>query len=557
MNLPAETLARLPSASPAGQARQRALASFNPHSALPEWVEYQSQGRLLLIGPADAAWTLARRLPQGLRAVVLATAPPAQPPEAPPPAPTVFGRVLELRGYLGAYTLELEDERGRRRDAAGAWGPDGAGIDLVVDLDPQPSLKPALPPPGYFHAPGAAAQEQALDAASGLVGSFQKPRYFRYEADICAHGARGLSGCRNCLDACATGAIRSLGERIEVDPYLCQGCGSCATGCPTGAIRYAWPAPPDLLDALRQALGRYRGAPGAAAPVLLFVGGEDAVERIDTQAATLPESVLPVAVEDIGALGPETWLSLLAYGATQILLQAPPAPVAPTEASTAAQIAVAGALLAGLGDPAAGDRIRWLASGAPLPPAPPPWPGSPAGFAALGNKREVLHLALSSLSARRGGSLPDTVALPAAAPFGEIRVDREACTLCMACVSVCPASAVTGGGSEPRLLFREDRCVQCGLCQTACPEQAISLVARFDFTAQLQPAERVLNEEPMLHCADCGKAFATQKLIERMSAKLKDHWMYQSAEARRRLSLCEDCRVKAIFSEAGGIETRR
>ena len=38
------------------------------------------------------------------------------------------------------------------------------------------------------------------------------------------------------MDACPTQAIVSAGDRIEVDPYLCQGGGSCASACPTGAI---------------------------------------------------------------------------------------------------------------------------------------------------------------------------------------------------------------------------------------------------------------------------------------------------------------------------------
>ena len=52
-------------------------------------------------------------------------------------------------------------------------------------------------------------------------------------------------------------------------------------------------------------------------------------------------------------------------------------------------------------------------------------------------------------------------------------MDREACTLCMACASVCPAGAINAGGELPRLDFIELNCVQCGLCESACPEDAI------------------------------------------------------------------------------------
>ena len=47
------------------------------------------------------------------------------------------------------------------------------------------------------------------------------------------------------------------GERIEVDPYLCQGGGSCTTVCPSGAIRYLYPNLRDNGKRLRDMLQCY------------------------------------------------------------------------------------------------------------------------------------------------------------------------------------------------------------------------------------------------------------------------------------------------------------
>jgi ferredoxin len=143
--------------------------------------------------------------------------------------------------------------------------------------------------------------------------------------------------------------------------------------------------------------------------------------------------------------------------------------------------------------------------------------------------------------------------MPSGAPFGEIVVNRKACTLCMACVAVCPASALSDGVDLPQLSFHEWNCVQCGLCETACPENAITRSARFIFDPVMRQQTRVLNEQQPFHCVQCGKPFATQALMDRMKEKLKGHWMFDSPDAMRRLQMCEDCRVKSMFQQSGDL----
>jgi hypothetical protein len=56
-----------------------------------------------------------------------------------------------------------------------------------------------------------------------------------------------------------------------------------------------------------------------------------------------------------------------------------------------------------------------------------------------------------------------------------------------------------------------------------------------------------LHEEIPFHCIVCGKPFATQKMMQVMTDKLKGHWMFQNAEALRRVQMCGDCRVREMF----------
>lgn len=123
----------------------------------------------------------------------------------------------------------------------------------------------------------------------------------------------------------------------------------------------------------------------------------------------------------------------------------------------------------------------------------------------------------------------------------------------MACPSVCPARALSAGGDLPALRFVEWNCVQCGLCEKACPEGSIRRVPRFLYDADARLQTRVMNEDRPFQCIRCGKPFATAKIIERMTDKLSAHWMFQKPEAVLRLKMCEDCRVKDMFKDGGGL----
>lgn len=554
-----EPVPALSAQSTDGQARRVALTHLPPSlSAGPDGcqhVTYRSHGRVLVVGAETTALAAAERLQQTLEVYVLLTDAADEAVSHPDVGP-LGERVLRAQrastlGHLGAFQLQVRD-RGTEVDLATRLGLDpGPSFDLLLDLDDAPGLTQEKPPPGYFAPRDADTLEQALAELPELIGEFDKPRYFDYRFELCAHGARGQTGCTRCLEACAAEAIRPNGDGIEVDPYLCQGCGSCATVCPSGAISYAWPPAETLIDALRTTLRQYREH-GGSQPTLLFHDGEAGAAAVTAWAGELPESALPVAVEDVGAIGPETCLAALAYGAGAVRLLLPPTTPPSEREATLAQIGHAEAMLGGLGYPAGRIEAIGTDDGPETLTATEPLVADPATFAGLGGKRAVLRHALAHLHAHAPAPVESQPLAPGAA-HGTIEVDGDACTLCMACVSVCPPGALIGGGDEPRLLLREDRCVQCGLCDTTCPEDAINLVPRMNYRAHLEPAEVVLSEEPMHHCPGCGKAFATRKVIELMEQRLAGHWMFQDEKSRQRLYLCEDCRVRAAMSDQHGI----
>ena len=519
---------QLSGSTPDGRARAAAMQAAGLAERQPAGiVAYQSAGRLLVLGSEAAIADVTAAL-AGYTDISVTGHVPHDADEAP-----------VLSGYLGHFELQTAGEPQL--------------YDLVLDLGAPPLMTSELLPPGYF-APGGdpRALQAALGELPGLTGEFEKPQYFRYDAAICAHGRSGMTACTRCLDTCPTDAISSLGDTIEVNANLCQGAGSCATACPTGAISYGYPRLSDTLQRLRLLLQAYRDAGGADA-VLLFhdaAAGRDAVLQL---AARLPERVIPVEVEELGSVGMDTWLAALAYGAAGVVLLATPSLPASVLREVSLQSDVAGQLLAGMGYPASALQICQAQDDAlaQLSGTLPATDGRrPAGFAALDEKRTVIRLALDHLHAQASAPRP-LVTLPAGAPFGEVLLDESRCTLCMACVSQCPAHALESGDESPQLLFIEANCVQCGLCCRTCPEDAIAATPRYLYDQQQRNTRRLLHEAEPFLCVSCGKPFATRQVIEKITSRMKGHAMFQG-DALERLKMCEDCRVKSMFDDETG-----
>jgi len=562
----------MPEQSIDGKARAAALMADSwAGRTSTSLVAYESAGHVAIIANREQGEALAARLGSTLTCTLLI------PRDGDLPQPedgaggraagaastrTIHAALAGVSGYLGQFTVKGRVD-GEQVDIAPSLLTAHKPFDMVLDLGEPAQMAREVLPPGYY-APGSdkEALERALEEIPGLVGEFEKPRYFGYNPDICAHGASGIQACTRCIDACPTLAIASAGERIEVNPYLCQGGGSCATACPSGAITYAFPLVSDLLASLRTVLSRYRAEGGRDAQVLVY-DGEAGRAWLSAHAQSLGENVIPCEVEEIGALGMDAWLGALAYGAAGVHLlcfaHTPPS----VRRELEEQQGFATAILEGMGYHGPLIRLHEASAGAPLTNSPQSPAGdnpSAATFQPQNEKRTNLRLAVEHLyeqavasSDGGAGALPQSAPLPAGAPFGELLVNVETCTLCMACVSVCPASALSDGGSEPRLNFIEWNCVQCGLCEQACPEDAIARNTRFIYDPALRRATRVLNEDKPFECVSCGKPFATTKVIESMRKKLAGHWMFQKPEAISRLEMCEDCRVKDMFKDGGGL----
>ena len=444
-----------------------------------------------------------------------------------------------------------------------------AAYDLVLDLGAASLIDWHAPPQGYFHLGDGLATPEALQTLLNLremVGEFEKPKFFDYKQKLCAHSRNEQLGCNACVEVCSAHAIASdkPRQRIVVNPNLCVGCGACTTVCPTGALGYSYPRAPDQGRKLRTLLATYAQAGGRDAVLLLHSqeAGQALIERLgrDAQlgkAQGVPARVMPVALWHAASTGIDLWLGAVAFGATQVVVLSTGDEAPAYLDALKQQMDIAQTLLRGLGY--TGSHFRLIEAGtvaaldmalAGLSGARQVLPTGVARFAVAPEKRNTLELVLDHLMdgapALKSTVAPLAIPLPAGSPFGAITVNKDRCTLCLACVSACPASALQDNQNAPQLRFIEKNCVQCGLCESTCPEDAIDLVPRLLAAPERKQAV-VLNEAQPWACIRCSKPFGTVKAIESMLGKLAGHAMFQG-EALERLKMCSDCRVIDLYS---------
>jgi ferredoxin len=546
----------LPDTSANGRARMEALdLRHRPEVAPTSVVSFLSHGRVLIVGDEAHALSAAGRLGEELVVTLFC------PADARPATATVDGLTVVrggkpvLSGSLGSYSLSLAQSEDEQESPAVALLTQ-ARFDLVLDLGDPPLLQQEALPPGYYAPRGKPeALDRIIDELPEMRGEFEKPKYFNLDPEICAHGRRGIRGCTRCLNVCPAWAITSAGEQVSVDPNLCQGFGSCASVCPTGAITYAYPSTGDMLGYVRTVLVTYRDS-GGTNPLLVFFDSASAAAVADGLGTALPENALPVELEEVGSIGMDAWLACLAYGARRVLVLTGANTPQSIREVLQQQIEYTAPILEGMGY--SGAAVAALDSGNVEAVSAAALSDeaisleSPARFAPAPEKRLLLRTAINYLL-EHAPSSKKLATLPTGAPFGQIKVDAAACTLCMSCVAVCPTSALREGQGLPQLNFVERSCIQCGTCQKACPEDAITLDTRFLYDDKARGAQRLLHEEQPACCISCGKPFATHSMLKVMAKKLEDHWMFQSEADRRRLEMCDDCRVKDLMrAQQGG-----
>ena len=491
-----------------------ALADMPEAEPVPV-VNYESQGRLLIIGAGSQVIPWAEKLSQSLDVSVLCTEPGDLPLARSYPIYT--GDVTKLDGYLGKFSVAwdlqnpIDPEMCTRCGACVVACPENAidlsyqidmdkckshracvtacasigaisfdrterardaEFDLILDLRADPKMRMSQTPKGYF-APGKDPLEQALlvNQLLEMVGEFEKPKYFAYQDKICAHGRNGKVGCSACIDVCSTGAIASVFKSgqgtVEVNPNLCMGCGACATVCPSGAMRYNYPSVSHQGKELKTLATVFSAEAKklnlSIAPSLLLhtlTAGTQMIDSLGRSAHVMPKQfeglpafVLPYAIEHIASTGLDLWLGALSYGFAEVVLLLSGDEDPAYRAALEEQAQLANAILQAYGFD---ERIRLVMANA-------------------ADDLQTLSKAMGSLR-QRGGlqaicspasfGLSDQKRETLEAVLGHL--EKQAKTALPEAGVSLPKSSLLGG-----LAINNESCTLCMSCVSSCPEGAL------------------------------------------------------------------------------------
>jgi len=471
------------------------------------------------------------------------------------------GRIIEIKGRLSDFHVIIQSveapEMARRELHADQV--------VIISRDGRPSFKHRT----GLHLlsnPSAADLDRLAERIRDLIGDFLKPVHVVYNTDTCAGGVADREACGICVTACPYDAISRDSEnhlRMKIDHMACEGCGACVSACPTTSMRFTEPSPHELYTRIAALLAPLRLRPDGERLVVLFHCGEQgrhALEEAGRTPLPYPASVLPVEVPCLRYVSEANMLAAFRMGAAGVgLLGCENCPHGERELLYQKYDFCSLTLDAfGMGR----ERLRLITADSGKEPqaitalsrfaetldaTPIRWDGKPMPHR---DNREVIADAIGVFIAQTGhqaGRKP----LDTAQPFAFAEVRASGCTMCRACVNVCPTHAFSLDDNSQSLQFKHISCVACGLCETVCPENVITLRREIRFEQSALEYQTFVQDD-MVSCGKCGKPYINRKALETVEARLLSlESLLDTFSGNRRniLRMCPDCRTVVAMME--------
>ncbi len=471
------------------------------------------------------------------------------------------GKIISTDGHFSNFKLTIDgfSEFKPSSKSNFEFADDSDGVetdcDIIINFTNQKLINSEHRRDGYFKTKINNPKE-LLDIYANvieMIGEFEKPLYVKYDENLCAHSRNQISGCSNCLDICPANAIKSEGDFISVDPGICGGCGFCGSVCPSNAIQTDYPSLEFILNQTKKIVENYSIAGGKNPEILLHDStyGNGMISILSRHFNGLPSNLIPYELHSTGRIGHDLIVSLIALGYEKIYVLTDPK-LASEHIHIPLQLDLAKNMIKGLAKSYKDDFIKIIETNNPEEVSNILYKNKDGlkiktqPFNPLGKPRGIVRVAMKSI--QKNSKKTKLIELPKRSPYGTLDVDKEKCTICLSCVSACPASALQDNPDAPQLSFREDACLQCGICVATCPEKAIKLVPQYNLDDNAMAAKVIIEDTPF-DCISCGKTFGSTKSIERIVNKLSKHSMFQNQKKTEILKMCEDCRVGAMFEE--------
>lgn len=360
-------------------------------------------------------------------------------------------------------------------------------------------------------------------------GKYIYKNYTFYDNSICQYHERRGDICGKCADICPTVAIVKDEENkhLKFSHIDCHGCGGCISVCPSGAIDYSQMPQTSFYKIAKMYEDKI--------PLIIPRKMHEKVPQIP-----LPKDILPFAIEGEKYLHEAHLLTLLQESGSQIAFFTDF-----VSRGTSDAIDIINQIYKAIYGK---DGILVFANKHELEEGLKNLTKIPKSkhSAYLENipKREVFSKRLSHIVEENDFGY---VTSGEHIRYGDVKVDKDKCTLCLSCVGACNVGALSANTKDFTLRLNPSICTTCGYCEVSCPESGCMEVVRGEIPLNKSWfTKRVLATDTLFECIVCHKPFATTKSVMKIATTMEPIFKGDDAKIKS-LYCCGDCKPKVML----------
>ncbi|WP_419768465.1 4Fe-4S dicluster domain-containing protein [Arcobacter sp.] len=424
--------------------------------------------------------------------------------------------IKSISGHIGNLTVIVDDE--------------GKDVTLKVDQIVWFDIKElGLRQSGGFDPKGSSIDE-VLSVLRKNVEEYEYKKFITYDANICQYHERREEVCGRCEEVCPTTAIIKIDEKkhLEFSQIDCQGCGGCISICPSGALDYA----PINRNSIYEMAKKFRGN------IPLILPQKINLSQLNI---TLKENVLPFKIDGEKFLHETSFLTILQESGSQVIFYTDFLSKGSTDAIRILNDIYTKkygkkAIYVAINE----DELSQALEEVDL------IDGSTFSYNQEDErKREAFAVRLSSLV---GNDDLGIVKTGENVHYAKVNINQDNCTLCLSCVGACNVDALKAYPEDNTLRLNPLICTGCGYCELSCPEKDCLTIEQDIIELNSQSfLERVVAQDELFACTECGKEFATKKAVEKIATIMSPIFANNPIK-QKTLYCCEDCKPKVMFA---------
>lgn len=359
-----------------------------------------------------------------------------------------------------------------------------------------------------------------IDKMLSMTGEFLVEENILHDQNLCQYSGKLDFGCKRCLEECKYNALGIDNNSIVIDYFACESCGKCVAVCPTGAMQY-------IIDD-KSFVSFFKDK--FVKDKIIVAGNEEEIRKFKWKNTNNLDDILFLEI-DPKFYNLMHYLFLFSIGASNLI-------VLNDKLIESLQISFANRLLEYLFKIKNFIKFSFDHKDTCINPLEVTY--NNFNFE---NRRKKLSSILKFLfeNSNVKDVLIDENYLNI---FGEVVVDEDNCSLCLACVNHCKIGALLSNELNYSLNHNPSICIQCKICEYVCPEDSISIKSGLLLNEKFFSVNELCKDEE-LRCPGCNKVFGSKKIFETVKLKLLESNLFDSKG--KFLHYCDECRVRRLF----------